>query len=77
MDIVPLLTDLSLLVDSRLIGGEWPRSGSGSIEVNNLASGPVIARVPNAGTEETCRAIEAAKAALSAWRAMTAAKRSA
>jgi succinate-semialdehyde dehydrogenase/glutarate-semialdehyde dehydrogenase len=69
------LKDPSLLVDACLIGGEWSKSGTGSIEVNNPATGAIIARVPNAGTEETRRAIEAAHAAFPAWRAKTANER--
>ncbi|MEE7479006.1 NAD-dependent succinate-semialdehyde dehydrogenase [Methylobacterium hispanicum] len=69
------LKDPSLLVDACLIGGEWSESGSGSIEVTNPATGALLARVPNAGVEETRRAIQAAHAAFPAWRAKTAAER--
>ncbi len=69
------LKDPSLLVDACLIGGEWSKDGSGSIDVTNPATGGLLARVPNAGAEETRRAIEAAYAAFPAWRAKTAGER--
>lgn len=69
------LKDPSLLVDACLIGGEWSKSGSGSIEVTNPATGAIIGRVPNAGAEETRKAIQAAHAAFPAWRAKTAGER--
>ncbi|TXN64950.1 succinate-semialdehyde dehydrogenase (NADP(+)), partial [Methylobacterium sp. WL18] len=53
------LKDRSLLVESCLIGGEWSKAGSGTIDVTNPATGAVIARVPNAGADETRRAIQA------------------
>ncbi|MGC5777960.1 NAD-dependent succinate-semialdehyde dehydrogenase [Methylobacterium sp. NFXW15] len=64
-----------LLIEACLIGGEWSKSGSGQIDVTNPATGAVIARVPNAGAEETKRAIAAAHAAYPAWRAKTANER--
>ncbi|AYO82559.1 NAD-dependent succinate-semialdehyde dehydrogenase [Methylobacterium brachiatum] len=69
------LKDRSLLVESCLIGGEWSKAGAGTIDVTNPATGAVIARVPNAGAEETARAIKAAHAAYPAWRAKTANER--
>ena len=69
------LNNPALLVEACLIGGEWSTSGSGQIDVTNPATGAVIARVPNAGAEETKRAIAAAHAAYPAWRAKTANER--
>ncbi|MFC6788599.1 NAD-dependent succinate-semialdehyde dehydrogenase [Methylobacterium komagatae] len=69
------LNNPELLVEACLIGGEWSKSGSGQIDVTNPATGAVIARVPNAGAEETKRAIAAAHAAYPAWRAKTANER--
>jgi len=69
------LKNPELLVEACLIGGEWSKSGAGQIDVTNPATGAVIARVPNAGAEETKRAIHAAHAAYPAWRAKTANER--
>ncbi len=69
------LKNPELLVEACLIGGEWSQSGAGQIDVTNPATGAVIARVPNAGAEETKRAIQAAHAAYPAWRAKTANER--
>lgn len=69
------LKNPELLVEACLIGGEWSKSGAGQIDVTNPATGAVIARVPNAGAEETKRAIQAAHAAYPAWRAKTANER--
>ena len=69
------LKDRSLLVEACLIGGQWSETGSGRIDVTNPATGAVIARVPNAGTEETRRAIQAAHDAYPTWRAKTANER--
>ena len=60
---IPSLKDRALLVDACLIGGEWSKAGSGSIDVTNPATGALIAKVPNAGAEETRAAIKAAHAA--------------
>ncbi|GAB4143842.1 MAG: NAD-dependent succinate-semialdehyde dehydrogenase [Sphingomonadales bacterium] len=61
-----------------LIDGAWvdARDG-GRIAVTNPASGALLGHVPQCGRAETARAIAAADAALPAWRAMTAAARSA
>ncbi len=71
------LKNPKLLVEACLIGGSWTKAGSSSIDVTNPATGAVIARVPNAGAEETRRAIQAAKTAYPAWRAKTASERAA
>ena len=69
------LKDRALLVEACLIGGQWSEAGSGTIDVMNPATGAVIARVPNAGADETRRAIQAAHAAYPGWRARTANER--
>ncbi len=59
-----------------LIGGVWCDADDGrTIEVTDPGSGAVIGTIPLMGAAETARAIEAAEAALPAWRARTAADR--
>jgi succinate-semialdehyde dehydrogenase / glutarate-semialdehyde dehydrogenase len=59
-----------------LIDGEWTGTPSGStFEVTNPATDEVLAEVPNSGAEQAQAAIAAARAALPAWRARTAAER--
>ncbi len=71
------LADRDLLRTRCYIDGGWVEADSGAqIDVNNPATGKLLARVPKAGADETRRAIEAADLALPAWRAMTAAERS-
>ena len=53
------------------INGKWV-GGAKSLEVNNPATGEIIAHVPELGAAETKQAIDAANAALPAWRARTA-----
>ncbi len=72
------LKDSTLLRDACLIDGAWVAAdGGGTIAVNNPATGSVVGTVPNMGAAETKRAIEAANAALPAWRAKTAKERAA
>ncbi|TCO81034.1 succinate-semialdehyde dehydrogenase/glutarate-semialdehyde dehydrogenase [Plasticicumulans lactativorans] len=72
------LTDPSLFRQQCYIGGEWVDADSGvSIAVTNPATGETLGRVPRMGAAETRRAIEAANAALPAWRALTAKERAA
>jgi succinate-semialdehyde dehydrogenase/glutarate-semialdehyde dehydrogenase len=47
-----------------------------TIPVNNPATGEILGTIPNMGAAETHRAIEAANAAMPAWRAKTAKERS-
>ncbi len=70
------------LKDSRLfrqqgyINGEWRDADSkATINVTNPADGSVIGTIPKMGAAETRRAIEAANAALPAWRAKLAKER--
>ncbi|MBX3322994.1 MAG: NAD-dependent succinate-semialdehyde dehydrogenase [Phycisphaeraceae bacterium] len=61
-----------------LIAGQWTAAADGAtIEVTNPATDEVIASVPRCGRDETRRAIEAAHAALSAWRTRPAHERGA
>jgi succinate-semialdehyde dehydrogenase/glutarate-semialdehyde dehydrogenase len=72
------LTRADLLIERSLINGEWASAVSGdTIAVTNPAGGGVIGHVPACGTADTRLAIEAANAALPAWRARTAGERSA
>lgn len=72
------LRDPSLLRQAMLIDGEWVQADSGeTLDVRDPATGMLIARVPKAGASETRRAIEAAEAALPAWRSALAKERSA
>jgi succinate-semialdehyde dehydrogenase/glutarate-semialdehyde dehydrogenase len=70
------------LKDSRLfhqqgyINGQWRDADSkATINVTNPADGSVIGTIPKMGAAETRRAIEAANAALPAWRAKLAKER--
>jgi len=75
---LPPLKDLSLFRTESYINGEWVKADSGMVfDVDNPADGSIIASVPDCGAAETRRAIEAANAALPAWRAMTAKQRAA
>ena len=63
------LNDPSLLRTQAFIGGRWVGADSGSVTtISNPATGKQIVFVPNVGVAETRRAIEAAQAALPAWR---------
>jgi succinate-semialdehyde dehydrogenase/glutarate-semialdehyde dehydrogenase len=64
-----------LLRDACLIGGEWVKAGTATLDVRNPASGELVGRVPNFGAAETRRAIEAAQTAFIPWRSKTAAER--
>jgi succinate-semialdehyde dehydrogenase/glutarate-semialdehyde dehydrogenase len=58
------------------IGGKWCDADSGgTIDVTDPGSGKKLGTIPRMGTDETRRAIEAAAAALPAWRAKTAGER--
>ena len=74
----PALQDPSLFRTQSYLNGEWIDADSGlRFDVDNPADGSVVGSVPDCGAAETRRAIEAANAALPAWRAMTAKQRSA
>jgi succinate-semialdehyde dehydrogenase/glutarate-semialdehyde dehydrogenase len=66
------LKDPSLLHEQCYIDGAWVDAADGkSIDVNNPATGEIIATVPSLSAEETRRAVDAANAAWPAWRALT------
>lgn len=72
------LNDQGLLQSQAYINGEWTDSDSGdTLDVRNPATGEVISSIASCGTDETRRAIEAADAALPAWRAKPAKERAA
>jgi len=73
-----MTTQIDLLERQAYIDGAWVDADSGeTFAVVNPATGETIADVPRMGTSETRRAIEAAQAALPAWRGMLAKERSA
>src|SRR5688500_14653046 len=71
------LKDSSLFRDNAYIDGAWAEADSRKrFDVDNPADGSVLGSVPDMGLAETKRAIEAANAALPAWRALTGKQRS-
>ena len=69
------LADNDLLKTQSYVGGQWIDSDDkGVFEVENPATGVMIARGARCGAAETGRAIEAAKAALGSWQRLTALK---
>ncbi|MCB0551480.1 MAG: NAD-dependent succinate-semialdehyde dehydrogenase [Phaeodactylibacter sp.] len=71
------LKKTSLLHNKAYINGQWAQADNGSTyPIHNPADGSLIIEVPDMGAAETRRAIEAANAALPAWRAKTAGERS-
>ncbi len=71
------LKDPALFRTRCFIGGEWADADSGeTVAIHNPATGEQLGTIPKMGAVETRRAIEAANAALPAWRALTAAARS-
>ncbi|MBL8201368.1 MAG: NADP-dependent succinate-semialdehyde dehydrogenase [Chromatiales bacterium] len=72
------LTDTNLLRTRAYVGGRWvDASGGGTVTVTNPATGQQLGTIPDCGAAETRAAIEAADAALPAWRARTAKERAA
>ncbi len=70
------LKETQLYCPFAYIDGSWVAADSGEqIEVVNPATGEVMGNVPRLGRAETERAIEAADAALPAWKALTAQER--
>src|SRR4051812_48053338 len=60
-----------------LIGGEWVEADGGArFDVTDPAGGGVVGTVPDATMDDVRRAIDAADAALPAWRTTTALERS-
>jgi succinate-semialdehyde dehydrogenase/glutarate-semialdehyde dehydrogenase len=75
---VPQLKDPKLFRQQCYLNGQWAGADSGAtVEVTNPASGAVIGTIPKMGAAETVRAIDAASAALPAWRAKLAKERAA
>ncbi|MBW7861017.1 MAG: NADP-dependent succinate-semialdehyde dehydrogenase [Rhodocyclaceae bacterium] len=70
------LTNPDLFRQRCPIGGQWCDADSGATTtIANPATGEALGTVPVMGAAETRRAIEAANAALPAWRALTAGAR--
>jgi succinate-semialdehyde dehydrogenase/glutarate-semialdehyde dehydrogenase len=70
------LDDSSLLKSQAYIDGRWVDSDDGStLDVDNPATGEVLAPVASCGQAETARAIDAADAALRTWRTYSAKER--
>ena len=71
------LEDPKLFRDRAYVNGEWVEAESRKrFDVDNPADGTVLGSVPDMGAAETKRAIDAANAALPAWRALPAKERS-
>ena len=69
------LRDRTLFREACYINGHWIPVTGGAIAVDNPANGDILGRVPNLGRAEAREAIQAAAAALPAWRALTAKER--
>ena len=66
------LSDASLLRERCYVNGEWVDASDGArLEVNNPATGEIIASVPALTAADTRRTIEAAEAAWAGWRTKT------
>ena len=71
------LNDPALLRQQCYIDGAWVNAASGqTIEIDNPATGEVIATVPSLSAAEVRGSIEAADAAWGAWRMKTGKERS-
>jgi len=70
------LQNPALLKSQAYINGQWlDGDANHTFDVLNPATGDVLARVASVGANETCRAIEAAHAALPLWKQKTAKER--
>jgi succinate-semialdehyde dehydrogenase/glutarate-semialdehyde dehydrogenase len=70
------LVDVRLLPDAALLDGQWIQADNGDrFDIDNPATGSVIARVPALGVSESRRAVDAAHAAQPAWARLTANER--
>jgi succinate-semialdehyde dehydrogenase/glutarate-semialdehyde dehydrogenase len=70
------LQDPKLFRTACHIDGEWIEdSATGTIQVDNPATGEILGTVPRMGAQETRRAIDAASRAFPAWRIKTAKER--
>ncbi|MBS0354567.1 MAG: NADP-dependent succinate-semialdehyde dehydrogenase [Proteobacteria bacterium] len=73
---MPKICDSTLFRHAAFINGEWCEADDGATsEILNPASGASLGAVPVMGAAETRRAIDAANAALPAWRRLPAAQR--
>ena len=71
------LNDPSLLKTQCYINGAWADADNGkTLEVDNPATGEIVAEVARCGTAETRRAIDAAEAALGDWGRLSVKERS-
>lgn len=62
---------ITIPANGHLIGGEWHDTGAGDpIAVINPATGTQLTSVPAAGEQQVEQAVQAAKAALPAWRVL-------
>jgi succinate-semialdehyde dehydrogenase/glutarate-semialdehyde dehydrogenase len=67
------LRETTLFRQQGYVAGSWiDADGGARSTIANPATGEILGHVPELGTAETRRAIEAAHAALSGWRALTA-----
>lgn len=72
------LSDPSLFRQQAFLDGQWVDADDGGrLAVDDPSNGQTVGHVPAMGSSETRRAIEAAKRAWPAWRAMTAKERGA
>ena len=75
--VVPTLKDPKLFRDKAYIDGAWAEADNKArADVDNPADGSILGSIPHMGAAETKRAIDAANAALPAWRALPAKERS-
>jgi succinate-semialdehyde dehydrogenase/glutarate-semialdehyde dehydrogenase len=75
---VPALKDPTLFRDRCFIDGQWVEADSRArFQVDNPADGSLVGTAPDMGAAEAKRAVDAANAALPAWRALPAKERSA
>ena len=73
---LPSLKDPKLFRDRAYVDGAWVEADARArVDVDNPADGSLLGAVPNMGAAETRRAIDAANAALPAWRALAAKER--
>ena len=67
------LREITLFRQQCYVAGDWIDADYGAVStVTNPATGEILGHVPELGTDETRRAIEAAHAALPGWQALTA-----
>ena len=69
-------TSSTRLLDNYMAGRWTPASGDEALDVVNPASGDVLARVPLSAAGDLDAAVQAARAALPKWRAVSAIGRS-